>query len=53
VNFLTSMMSFTESGHIDTEATKFTLNTASVCVYASLGLYDKTKLLTVKNTGKQ
>jgi hypothetical protein len=47
------MMSFMETGHIDREATKVTLNTAGVCVYASLGLYDKTKLLTVKNTGKQ
>jgi hypothetical protein len=36
------MMSFTDTGHIEMEAKKVTLNTAGVFVYASLGLYDET-----------
>jgi hypothetical protein len=49
---LPTMMSSIERAHANTEAVKFTWNTAGLCVYAGVGLHDNTKLLTIKNTGK-
>jgi hypothetical protein len=46
------MMSSIERAHANTEAVKFTWNTAGLCVNAGVGLHDSTKLLPVKNTGK-